>query len=62
MRIKTRIEKLESRMPSIKKWDPTDQVIFGPDYTWETFVAEVRRERPNLNAALPAKDGETGQE
>jgi hypothetical protein len=62
MRIKTRVEKLESKTPRMKKWNPTDQVVFGPDYTWETFVAEVRGERQNLNADLATKDGGSGQE
>ena len=56
MRIKTRIEKLESKMPRRRKRNPTDQIIFGPDCTIEMLLAEFREERANLTDVLAIKE------
>ena len=56
MRIKTRIEKIEGKMPKRRKCSPTDQIVFGPDCTFEMVLAEFREERANLTDVLAIKE------
>lgn len=58
MNIKTRIENLEGKMPRRRERSPTDEIVFGPNCTFEMLLAEFRGEPLGVSTTLPLKGEE----